>query len=130
MTENSLKMAIIDYLVMTLDAVVVRVNSGGNGGEYIDKTGRTKTRWFNFSRWFAGGVTRQDGEAGISDLLVYLPADPVAIPLVIETKVGNNKPTPGQLKFQAECRKRGIPVCVAYSLDDVIQKVAELNGRP
>jgi hypothetical protein len=41
-TENALKLVTIDYLVMVTDAVVVRVNSGG-GGEYIDKTGRTKT---------------------------------------------------------------------------------------
>jgi len=127
-SENNLKRAVIDYLVR-VGALVIRVNSGAVNGEYQNRSGQTKTRFFRFAQWFGLGVSISEGQAGISDILALIPADPVAIPIAIETKLPGNKPTLSQERFMAEWRQRGGVVVVAYSVDDVIEAIAELRRR-
>lgn len=130
MTETELKKAIVDYLVL-VGAVVLRINSGGQGEEYTDGSGRIRRRWFDFVHWFAGGISHEAGRAGVSDLVAFIPAEPVAVTLVIETKVGRNKPTLAQEMFLAACRVRGVPVVVAYTVEDVravVEKISQRRG--
>jgi len=130
MTETELKKAIVDYLVL-MGAVVLRINSGGQGEEYTDRRGQTRRRWFDFVHWFAVGISHEAGRAGVSDLVAFIPAEPVAVTLVIETKVGRNKPTAAQERFLAACRVRGVPVVVAYTVEEVravVEKISQRRG--
>lgn len=128
-TENDVKNACIDYLVR-IGALVIRVNSGAVGGEYKNTYGQTKKRFLRFAKWFGLGVTPEEGQAGISDILAFILAEPGAIPVIVETKARGNKTTQAQERFMTECTKRGVLVIVAYSVDDVIRAVEKLLAEP
>jgi hypothetical protein len=58
---------------------------------------------------------------GVSDLLACSPKGRF---LACEVKVGYNKATPEQLEFLKEIEDKGGIAILAYSLDDVINKIA------
>lgn len=68
------------------------------------------------------------GDAGTPDIMGRIQADPWALPFGIETKAKKGKLRETQVAYHARMREWGIPICVAYSLNDVKEFVAWLRG--
>lgn len=122
-TENQIKLAIIQFLILK-GALVLRVNSGAAAGEYQDQQGRTRKRFLRFTQWYAQGLSFEEGQAGVSDVLAILPpwASKVGqlLFVVVECKVPGNTPTVAQRRFMAEVEARGGTAIVATGVDDLM----------
>lgn len=99
-SEKDLQKSIIDYLTLK-KYLVVKFSSVGI---YKQKTGSYIPQ----------------RQRGVSDLLACSPTGRF---IAIEVKIKRNRPTKEQLAFIQEVRKRGGIGFVAYSLDDVINKL-------
>lgn len=129
--ENAVKNAVISYLTL-IGALVLRVNSGAVKGKYEDKQGRIKNRFWWVSHWFAGGISFDEGKAGISDILCLLPSGKFA---VIECKTPQRKDevTEAQRRFMAEVEARGGVAVVASDVSDVqaaLEEASDPTGTP
>lgn len=128
-TENDIKRAIIQYLILK-GCLVLRVNSGAAMGQYEDKKGNVKKRFMRFSQWYAGGVTFEEGQAGVSDILaLWLPPKGPSKLLAIETKTPARRfeVTDAQRRFMAEIEARGGMAIVASSVDDLIKALDDIQ---
>ena len=104
MKEQDIVNTILDYLRIK-GAWAIRINSGMT----VIQTGGSR-------RVIRGAP------AGTSDIIGLLPGGRF---LAIECKVKGNKPTPSQNDFLNGVRERGGLAVVAYSLDDVINAIAQ-----
>lgn len=59
---------------------------------------------------------------GVADLMAFIPQL-----VFIEVKHGKNKLSTDQMVFQSLCKRALIPYIVAYSLEDVIEKIDALT---
>lgn len=59
---------------------------------------------------------------GVADLMAFIPRL-----VFIEVKNGKNKLSTDQMVFQSLCKRALIPYIVAYSLEDVIEKIDALT---
>lgn len=125
--ENAVKNAVIQYLTL-IGALVLRVNSGAVKGKYEDKQGRIKSRFWWVSHWFAGGISFDEGKAGISDILCLLPSGKF---VAVETKTPQRKDevTEAQRRFMAEVEARGGISIVATGVEDVQEALEGRRGE-
>ena len=109
MSENTVKNAIIDYLIYR-GALVLRVNSGA-----AVETHQGKRRFLWFVKWFALGQGNQ--VAGVADILALWQGRLYAIETKAIGKKGNV--TEAQQLFLNEVVKHGGVGIVADSVDDI-----------
>lgn len=64
---------------------------------------------------------------GVPDIVGILGSNQAGRTLLIEVKVGNNKPTGAQSFFIDEAKKQGALCFVAYSIEDVQRNLDEAN---
>lgn len=103
--ETALVRAVLDYLEIR-GIWAWRQNSGAFEGEY-----KGKKRFMRF------------GIKGMSDILGVMPDGRF---LAIECKVKPNKPTPDQLEFLGNVKRRGGVACLCWNIDDVMDAI---NGK-
>lgn len=66
--------------------------------------------------------------AGIPDLMIFEPRqgpDRFYTGLALEVKVKGNKPTPNQIEFMEDLRRKGWMVHVVYSLEEAVKVTRE-----
>lgn len=105
--------------------------------DYLKALGIMAWRQKNEGTWDAkrGFYRKGTGTPGLPDIGGILPRReyctggymvvPGGRALFIEVKAGRKKPTPEQLDFLARARKAGALAFVAYSVEDVINKLKE-----
>ena len=98
--ETDLKMAVVDYLLILGFMAWVH-----NVGAFKLQNAQGRDRFVRF------------GKKGQSDVFCILP--PHGRILVVETKSIGKKATPDQIDFMADVERRGGIAILAYSLDDV-----------
>lgn len=100
MSEHDTQSKIFDYLV-SKGYLMIRVNSGRRGV-------------ISFVYWMVSGGKKLS--AGVSDLIGLSPDGHL---VAIECKDVGKKPTPEQLAFLAEVRKRNGFIVIAERLEDI-----------
>lgn len=93
------------------------------------------SQWVKLMRANVGSVKTQDGRwfrtglpKGFPDLFGTLPAymtnSKTAIPVFIECKIDNNKPSPEQVRFISDELAKGSIAGVCYSVKDAINLIS------
>lgn len=73
---------------------------------------------------------RQGLKSGVPDIMILDQRHGKA-GFAIELKVGNNKPSENQIEFMKELQKRNWETLIAYSLDEVLDRVQQYyKGNP
>lgn len=106
-TEQQLVNLVIEYLCRKR-CFVWRNNTAFNLFKYTTKSGENKTRALR------SGIKGSSDIIGLTRLGKFI---------AVECKIGNNKTTPEQDLFLHEVGTRGGLGIVAYSLDDVIDRL-------
>lgn len=110
--EGEIVSACIEYLLRRRH-FVWRNNTGAQLLESKDSDGVAH------SRFFRSGIKGSADIIGISKS--YKAGESTGRFIAVECKRPGNKPTPEQLEFLGEIRKRGGYAIVAYSIDDLIK---------
>lgn len=105
-TTNNVTAAIIQYLRM-IGGLAWRNNTGSFVGEYTDRQGETRRRFVRY------------GEKGSGDVLALHRGKFYSI----EVKTGRDKLRPEQAAWIEAVNEAGGCAFVAYSIDDVIERV-------
>lgn len=126
LTENDIKKDTIERLVWA-GALVIRINSGAVGGEYTDRQGKIKKRFLRFARWFGLGVTKEDGQAGISDVIALYRGVTVAVETKRPGLAGNVSDS--QRRFLDEWQAHGGVAWVISEPGEVDAVITEIDRR-
>lgn len=114
MKEIELQNSVVEYLNNTNMLFTSTL-----GGVFLGRT-----------NWKQKSIIKKQYKKGVPDLLIFEPSDYGKYNgLMIELKVGYNKPSPAQKDWIARLNARGYKAIICYTLDQVIETITNYKNE-